>query len=123
MIRLFLHLFKIKDYESCKSCETLKSQLDFANTEKKELLETLLLLTKPVVVTQTPEVKILNPLQQAGSTFARRRGILEDMHKKKEDTIKNSPFIAKPDDVAPKVHITQENISEMEKKLGLADEA
>lgn len=123
MVRLLLHLLKIKDFEPCKSCETLKTQLDFANIEKKELLETLLILTKPEVIIKRGDVKVLNPLQQAGGTFARRRGILEDMHKRKEETLKSSPFVAKADDDDVKkdkvTHITPETITSLEQKLGL----
>lgn len=124
MIRLLLHVFKIRDYESCKSCETLKNQLRFVNAEKMELMETLIQLTRPKVVIPSGEPKILNPLQQAGGTFARRRSVLEDMHRKRDDTIQTSPFIANPDDVKPepKKHITMETIESLEKKLGFADE-
>lgn len=124
MVRLLLRLLGIKDFEVCKSCETLKAQLEFSNNEKRELLETLLNLTKPEVKVQSAEVKVLNPLTTRTS-FRQQRGILENMHKRKDEVMKTSPFIAKPDDSLPKepaTNVTQQSITELENKLGLADE-
>jgi len=126
MIRLLLYIFGAKDYESCKSCETLKMQLDYANAEKKELMETLLALTKPAVVVQPVDTKILNPLQQSALTFARRRGLLEQSERIKTDVIRTSPYIAKPDDLSKGQQssnaVTPQSIEKLENELGLVDE-
>lgn len=120
MIRLLLHLLKVKDYENCKSCETLKQQLDLANHEKRELTETLLQIMKPTIVAPAPELKVSRPIEAVGGTFGRRRSILENMHKTQKEITRNSPFIAKPD-TGPR-EITTESINDMETKLGLSEE-
>lgn len=122
MVRLLLRLFGIKDFEVCASCETLKKQLEFTNAEKRELMETLVLLTKPAIQVQSSDVKLVNPTI-AHERFSRRKSILENMHRKTDEIIKTSPFIAKSDDELPrKTTITPESIEDMENKLGLNDE-
>jgi len=125
MVRLILHLLKIRDYESCKSCETLREQLTFVNAEKKELMETLLQLTKPQVVIPQEPPKLLDQIQQAKGTFARRRGLLEQAERNRTDILKTSQFIAKPDSddkKAPIGAVTQKSIEELESRLGLTDD-
>lgn len=124
MIRLLLHLLKIKDYEPCKSCETLKTQLEFERAEKKELTETLLNLVKPQPVIQSIEPKVLKPGEQVGLTFSRRRGILEEANRRAREVKSHSPFVAKPDSEKsePPKHITEESIEAIENKLGLNEE-
>lgn len=122
MIRLMLRLFKINDYESCKSCDTLRQQLTYANQEKKELLETILSLTRPVVHIPTEEVRSLENFNQAKGTFARRRAALEENERRKVQITKNSPFIAKPSESIlkePVQHITSQSVDELERELGI----
>lgn len=47
MLRLIYHYFGM---DSCKSCETLRAQLEIANHEKSQLLDRLLKLSEPEVV-------------------------------------------------------------------------
>lgn len=124
MIRLLLRLFGVRDFEVCQSCETVKAQLAISNAEKKELMETLILLMKPVVQVQQQDVKLVTPTV-AHERFSRRRAILEDMHRVKEDVVKTSPFVAKPDDGKPKQPaggVSSESISALETELGLDKE-
>lgn len=142
MIRLLLRLLNIKDYETCKSCETLresretlKQQLDLANNEKRELMNTLIQLTKPNVIVPSEEVKILEKAPQAAGTFSRRRSILENMERKKANITKTSPYIVQPypSSIAetqpssktlnqPTQHITPQSVERLEAELGLVDE-
>lgn len=49
VIRLLIYkIFKLEDFP-CESCETLKSQLEIANFERRQLLETIISFTKPAV--------------------------------------------------------------------------
>jgi hypothetical protein len=96
----------IKDYESCKSCETLKQQLEYANMNNKQLTETLLNLIEPKIIAQpAAELKLASPVAK---TFARRKAELENAERTKKDIIANSPFIAK-------------SVDELEKELGIED--
>lgn len=106
MIRLFLRLLGIKDFEVCQSCETLKQQLAFANEEKKELTNTLLNILQPKVVESAPQEIV--PLIQAGGTFARRRAALETRDRESARIINESKNIGRPD-----------SIEKLEKELGV----
>ena len=121
MLRLFLRLFNIRDYEDCKSCETLKQQLDYSNKQNKELMDNLLNLTKPTVIVPQPEVKFLDQIPKVGATFTRRRGILEDMHRKTREVLQTSPHVASPDGMSVK-NITPASIEALEAQLGIESE-
>jgi len=121
MVRLLLRLMRITDFETCKSCETLKQQLDLANTEKKEMIDTLIQLTRPNVVVASGEIKELTNVQSARTTFSRRRENLEKSHRVEKNIRENSPFIAKEVRASVK-DITPSSIEDMESKLGLVDE-
>ena len=76
MLRFISFLLGKCSYESCKSCEILKQQLEISNNEKKELLDTLLNLMRPKVVEQSPVE--LEPMKPKFTTFTRRRAALEN---------------------------------------------
>lgn len=87
-------------------------------------METLIQLTKPTVVVPSAEVKTLSPLEQTGIPFRRRKGALENMLKKKQDIMANSPFIARVSEnkVETPTVVNQDTIKNMEERLGLVDE-
>jgi len=114
MVRLLMFLFG-KDYEECKSCQTLKEQLDFEREEKKELTKTLLNILQPKTVEMTPVE--LNPIQQTGGTFARRRIALEERDRQSAKILSEAKYIGKPD--IPKV---DESITKLEEELGVSEE-
>ena len=62
-------------YEPCKSCETLRAQLEIANFEKKELMRTILGLVKPEVIQHTPT--IIEPIKNKSIPWHIRQGELE----------------------------------------------
>lgn len=72
----FISFLLGKDYESCKSCEILKQQLEITNNEKKDLLDTLLNLMRPKVAPQ--ENIELEPLKPKFMSITRRRVALEN---------------------------------------------
>ncbi len=109
MLRFFCVLFKIP-YETCQSCETLKQQLSFERSEKKELLDTLLKITNPKVIVEQPQVE-LSPVIQTSGLFSRRRAALEERDRIAAQKLKESTNIGRPDD----------NISKLESELGISE--
>ena len=119
MIRLILRLLNIRDYEECKSCETLKQQLALVNEERERLTSTILNLVKPQVIPQ--QVTQTAPLVQSVSTFSRRRQELEKAERTKERIVKTSPLIAKVEDVKLSSGLDVNSVEELEKELGLEE--
>lgn len=97
MIRLFLRLIGIRDYEVCQSCETLKQQLAYERDEKRQLTETLLKIVSPKVVVEQ-EIKEIQPVIQTSGLFSRRRAALEARDREEAKILKNSTNLGKPDD-------------------------
>ncbi len=110
---------KITDYESCKSCETLRTQLEIANQEKREMTNTLLGLIQPKVYEANP-IQVPEFKKQA-ATFGQRRASLEKAHEARNDVRERSPFMVQNKGNTVK-DITPESIASMEKKLDLASE-
>lgn len=98
MLRLLMHLLG-KPYEICRSCETLKIQLELVNAERKELLSTIMGLVKPEVVQVAPT--ITTPAIPKALSWDKRRRLLEQ-----EDRVKAS---------------IQQRITREEKALGVED--
>jgi hypothetical protein len=94
LIRFLSHLFKIP-YETCKSCETLKQQLEFERSEKKELLDTIIKIVNPKVTESVP-VEI-NPVMSTSGLFSRRRAALEERDRQEAQTKRESKNIGRPD--------------------------
>jgi len=80
MVR-FISFLLGKPYESCKGCETLKYQLELANYEKKQLLDTILNIVKPQPVISTPVTT--QPIHKVASSWTKQRAALEaeDRHR------------------------------------------
>lgn len=97
MIRLLLRLFNIRDFEVCKSCETLKQQLEYERSEKKQLTETLLNIINPKVIEQPPVV--LNPVAQTSGLFSRRRAAMEEKDRQEARILAERKHIGVPDSV------------------------
>lgn len=119
MIR-FLTFLLGRPYETCKSCETLKQQLELVQAEKKELLDTILGIVKPkVIIEQIPPSVAANPIPTA-MTFARKRNILEARDREAARVIRSSPNLGRPDN--PKADIADKVVSDLEKELGINEE-
>lgn len=121
MFRFLAYAFGWRDFDPCKSCETLKQQLDLANAEKKELTATLLNLVRPQVVEQ-PTVQ-LEPFKQSGALWSRRKAILEEQDRLKARTIRESRFAATPDNKlsGDKAKEADESIAALEDELKIAE--
>lgn len=125
MVRLLLYLLGKVDYESCKSCETLKEQLQIANYEREQLTATLLGLLKPTIA-EAP-VREVEPIIRSAGTFARRRAAAEEADRIKASLVKNSPIIGVPDNLR-RVRNTNEpqtqpepdpEVEKLERELGV----
>lgn len=127
MIRLLLRLFGIRDFEVCQSCETLKQQLDFERSEKKQLTDTLLAILSPKVVEAAP-VEI-NQINQSALLFSRRKAALEERDRIEAKTLKESRNLARPDNFIRHSSVDPadssdsiSSISKLEEELGIAEE-
>lgn len=112
MIRLFLRLLGIKDYEVCQSCETLKQQLAFEREEKKQLTDTLISILQPKVV-EAPPVEI-NPVTTIAGNWARRRAALEERDRQQAKILVETKNLGKPDEL-------KDHINKLEEELGIEE--
>jgi hypothetical protein len=110
----FLTFLLGRQYETCKSCETLKEQLLFERDEKKRLTDILLEIIKPKVVEAAP-VEI-NQIASSSALFSRRRAALEAKYREEAQILKNSTNLAKPD--FPKTN----DVNDLERELGVSEE-
>lgn len=117
MIRLLLRLLNIRDYEVCASCQTLKEQLEYERSEKKQLTETLLNIIHPKVVEQ-PVVE-LSPIQQTSGLFSRKRAVLEQRDREEAKILRQSKNLGVPDNI--KVSEVSTKIEELEHELGIEE--
>ena len=65
-----------KTYESCKSCETLRVQLDYERSNNAELLASLLNIAKPTVVEQ--HAKEIEPIRPKAIPWHKKQQMLEE---------------------------------------------
>jgi len=86
-----------RKYEPCKACEILKEQLEIANREKADAIQTLLSLVQPQKQMISTEPVLRVPLQTAGKSWAVRRAELEreDRHAAQLRAANREPAIAK----------------------------
>jgi len=113
LIRLFLRLFGIRDFEVCASCETLKQQLEFERAEKKQLTDTLLSIVHPKVIEQ-PVVE-MSPIIQSSGLFSRRRAALEERARQEAKILREDKHIGHPD-----ININK-STEALEKELGIEE--
>lgn len=127
MIRLLMFLFG-KQYEECKSCETLRLQLKIANEDRERLTQTLIDILKPKVVEAAPIV--LENMAGQSSLFSRRRAALEERDRLEAQVATSSTYIKKPDDqlrkVAPISGLNpaqqDQSIEKLETELGVQEQ-
>lgn len=110
-IRLLSKIFNW-NFEPCKGCEVLKQQLDIANLEKRDLMETMLGLVKPEIVSVTPTHVEVTP---KFSSFSRHRKALEERDREEAKILTRSVIMAKPDSE------TQKSIEALEEELKIAE--
>ena len=119
MIRLLLRLFGIKDFDTCKSCETLKAQLAFVNDEKKQLTETLLKIVSPKVVEAAPVE--LNQIQSSSALFSRRRAALEAKDRAEAQILRERKHVGLPDNIKD-IKPIDTSVEQLEQELGLEEQ-
>lgn len=110
MIRLLMSLFN-KSYEPCKSCETLKEQLEYERANNKEYVQTLLNLINPKVV-EKPPIE-LEPINQSAGLFSRRRAVLEARDREEARIKSQSKNLGRPDNT------NSLEVSKLENELGI----
>lgn len=76
-----------KDNKICQSCETLKTQLDISNFEKKQLLERLLNPIQP----EKPEPVEYEPIPNKNVPWNVRRQMLEAEDREKAKLMRAAP--------------------------------
>lgn len=120
MIRFISHLLG-KPYETCKSCETLKQQLEYVNAEKKQLLDTILDIVKPKTF-ENPPVE-LNQKTSIALPFSRRRAAYEAKDREDAKILRENKFIGQPDSqIKSSSPVSTQTIEELESELGVAEE-
>lgn len=121
MLRFLCFLFN-KPYETCKSCETLKQQLEYERSDKKQLTETLLAIVHPKPIEATPVE--FNPVIQSSGIFNRRRSALEAADREQAKIIRESKNLGRPDIPSPRQTgiITDIGVEGLEKELGVEEE-
>ena len=112
MIR-FISFLLGREYESCKSCQTLKEQLIYQRDQTDRLTNVLLDIIKPKTVESQP-VEI-NQIQQSSALFSRRRAALEAKDREEARILRNSTNIGKPDDSLK----SASSIESLEHELGI----
>lgn len=109
-----------KPYETCKSCETLKQQLEFERSEKQKLTEVLLNIINPKIAIQdNPPVEIA-PVIQTSGLFARRRAALEARDRQEASLLKEAKHLGKPDN--KRDDIIDKKIEELETELNILND-
>ena len=127
MFRFLAWLMKWEDFETCKSCQTLKEQLEFERRVNENLVETLLKIVKPEpVVADRVNLPENTQILKGAQTFSRRRAALELKDRLAAQIEKSSNIIAKSDDEILKVTkhdnskmMKTKTIPELEKELGV----
>lgn len=117
MIR-FISFLLGREYEECKSCQTLKEQLAVVNEEKKQLTETLINIFKPKVY-ENPPIELQSTLATA-NTFSKRRAALEAASREQAKLLKTSKVIGRPDSELNQVTMNNKAIEELEQELGIS---
>lgn len=115
----------------CQSCETLKSQLEIVNFDKKILLERIIELTRPVVPTiEAREPIDRDEIRPRTIPWEVRKNMLEAEDRKKAQVIRAAAEEAKKaKDIkrGPSGGLTadipqNQSIEELEKELGIEQE-
>lgn len=87
-------LERVEHEKMCSSCETLRNQLDIANSEKLRLLDAITRVPEPVEAPNRQPLPITRPTKHM--PWPARRQMLEREDRERAKLIKNAP---KPDPV------------------------
>src|SRR5262245_60112860 len=118
-----------EDNKVCQSCETLKTQLEIANYEKKQLLDSLLRPREPdmQVALQIPKEVFPRSIPwrvRQQMLEAEDRKTAEMLRAKEEESLKLAKDTPRGESGGLKVTIpdTPQTVDELEKELGIAEE-
>lgn len=106
----------------CQSCETLKMQLNIANSEKERILEALLEKSKPVEVANAKVPGELKEVRKALPWHVRRQ-MLESEDRETARILREKAERDKNIIGTPEPKPVEEQISELEKELGVEEDA
>jgi len=113
-----------EDASICKACEVLRTQLEAANSEKRQLLSMLLPKQKEEAVDNTIKPEPIRTGQHVSFNIRRQMLEAEDRHKAAL-LIKSQKEIAEvPRDASIKTTISipqSQSVEELEKELGVAE--
>ena len=108
MIRFICFLLG-RPYESCKSCETLKLQLEYERSEKQQLTQTLLNIIQPKAF-EAPAIE-LSPIPHTSAIFSRRRAALEEQSRQEAKILRERKHVGLPD----------KEVEKLENELGISE--
>jgi len=94
----------------CRSCETLKHQLEIANHEKKQLLESILEANKPQVEIRQPEIN-LKDFQNKAANWKTRQALLEKEDRERAKLLKQRNEELKISELEKELEIEKEDAS------------
>lgn len=115
----FISFLLGKQYEECKGCEVLKQQLYIVNDEKRQLTQTIIDIVKPKPPAIQQVISGASAPIPAVASFSRRRAAREARDREEAKALRDSPFIAKPDDINDK--IIDNAVEKLEKELNLTE--
>ena len=111
MIRFLTFLFH-REYEPCKSCQTLKEQLAYERDNNHRLTQVLLDIVKPKVVEAAPIE--MNQIAQSSAIFSRRRAALEEKDRQEAKILRERKHLGVPDK-------PDDSIAKLEQELGVSE--
>jgi hypothetical protein len=102
-----------REYEPCKSCETLRVQLEIMRAENTRMLDTILGFVKPEVI--VADVKHTEPIKGKAMSWHQRKTLLEAESRERARAIKTLKL---SNDA---IGQSNSGIEELEKELGIED--
>jgi hypothetical protein len=114
----FISFLLGKEYEECKSCSTLKEQLNFEREEKKRLTDTLLGIIQPKAF-EAPSIE-LSPIPHTSALFSKRRAALEEQSRQEAKILRERKHIGSSD--ITRHNEAVENIEKLENELNIQSE-
>jgi hypothetical protein len=97
----------------CDSCETLKSQLEIANYNYREVLKALLESSRPAPVTTAPDFE---PIRPKTVPWPVRKQMMEEEDRRKAVAMRKNV-----EDQRQAIENNKQSINELEKELGVSD--
>lgn len=111
-----------QDKSICQSCETLKHQLEIANYEKRQMLDTILRMGSPQPQSVPVRIEVPESIKSRTIPWVVRKQMLEAEDREKAKLMRAAENKAAPAKEIPVEKTQEESIAELEKELGI-DEA